>query len=387
MNGPRVYTPDLCIPQSLWRPRFLQVCIGVRRRFHQLDPRHRQAWASCVAEALATAEGDCVASLRSKVYCSTPPQPSAPEESAAETAKTCGSTRYEQIVPLGACPRSHQMLLVYVHPSHLRMVTLVNVTNTSLGSYCSRFLQQNYRSAWGVSPAFQQDQQKERAVETIRDSHQQKRMDSLFGFEASCCEQVHSSPHEDDFPSSGSASAADNKERHNHLREAHKVLEQLASLRSGPRRAKRRHRQRNVDCICCNRCCSHARAHTLIGETNTEWGEVSQRDSSCGCEIIKEKFGYGGIGARLLLGTTEIVFACVDLKLSETLLEHCSEQDSCEACFETTLEATTISLNSKGALGETRQSQSGESFPESVRIRRRIIMALQKQQLLAILRE
>ncbi|XP_026194427.1 uncharacterized protein LOC34622909 [Cyclospora cayetanensis] len=374
----------------------LQAAVGAEQdlvvvALHQVDTRHRHAWAACVAAAFAAAEGQAAAAFQ--MHLLGPKAFSAASGTNAATAQRSAClTKYEQIVPLDACPHNNQLLLVYVHPSHLHKVTLLSIAKSRLGAYCCRELQQNYTQQWGVSSAAlerlrEQGEQRRRQEEL---QQQQQRMDLFFNFS-----NFFGLANAGEAGSTASAPAvmlsADETSRlRNNTPSGRRPTSPLMGLSSHSKREARRQqrldRQRLEDRICCNNTCSLQPSRVCSSDS----GDAG--DYGCGCEVYREVFAYGGVAARLLIGATPVIVACIDLKLSESPLEVCGKSRVCVTCGRQTLQqeessgalaagaegSSELHSSEKGVLAEQRRNAASAW-------RRQVTLAVQRQQLLTIL--
>lgn len=412
---------------------FLQAAVGAEQDLvvvglHQVATQHRKSWAACVAAAFAAAEGQAATAVRNHLLGFDPAAAGLETGAAAAVVRNTSFTNYEQIIPLDACPHHNQLLLVYVHPSHLHKVTLLSIAKSRLGSYCCRNLQQNYKHQWGVSIVAQERlrQQWERR-RLQQQQQQQQRMDLFFNFstffgvsdpraaQAAPSERAGGQLEEGACPRSNSGADAF-----------------VQSAKSPPSstispRKQRVNIQRGRDRVCCNLVCSlasrnssgvHCRtagssglgsgssglgfnsssstgANRGSGNGNEENSAIGNKGESavlCGCELYKEVFAYGGMGARLLIGATPVVIACVDLKLTEDTLEQCGKGTSCRSCRMRRQQnkggessaATAPTAAESGC--QTDFSSAAEASEEEAATWRRVVTrALQRQQLLTIL--
>ncbi|KAL8275003.1 hypothetical protein Esti_001059 [Eimeria stiedai] len=376
---------------------------------HQVATQYRHDWASRVAAAFAAAEGQALTAIRRHMLGPQAAGINTASNATSAPPRTSSFANYEQIVPLNAYPHHNQLLLVFVHPSHLHKVTLLSIAKSRLGSYCCRDLQQNYKQQWGFSAAEQERlRQKWQQQQTEQQQRQrQQRMDLFFNFSffglSECAPAAADS----------TDSAAPNTERdspagkHSLTKTASgAALESWGLSGQQRRRQQRINQQRLKDCICCNSVCSFSRCtgcsfsshvhHEVSPSSIDEAVDDKPRTSvsACGCEVYKEVFAYGGVAARLLIGATPVVVACIDLKLTEDTLERCGEGLSCRFC------RTAEHLESAGgaALASAAATSDIDAEPErscgasgceenalSAIWRRRVIRALQRQQLLTIL--
>ncbi|KAL8432597.1 hypothetical protein Efla_002829 [Eimeria flavescens] len=375
---------------------------------HQVATQHRHEWAACIAAAFAAAEGQALAAIRARLL---GPHASAVADSAssgtpAPPPRAPSFSNYEQIVPLSAYPHHNQLLLVYVHPSHLHKVTLLSIAKSRLGSYCCRDLQQNYKQQWGFSAAEQRRlrQKWEQQQAEQQQQQRQQRMDLFFNF--SFFGLSDSAPAADAVTSGSPQAEEQTRSVNDSLPEAtpRGPLEPFGLSRRQTNRQQRINRQRHKDCICCSRVCSlshktrpqcssaHAQSAADGNKRETE-GEVrsSTSTAACGCEVYKEVFAYGGMAARLLIGATPVVIACIDLKLTEDALESCGGGLYCRFCHplqhagSATAEAATSTSASDGGHATSCTAASSETEEMSAMWRRRVTRALQRQQLLTIL--
>ncbi|KAL8448352.1 hypothetical protein Emed_003882 [Eimeria media] len=378
---------------------------------HQVATQYRHDWASCVAAAFAAAEGQALTAIRRHMLGPQAAADDSASSSASAPPRTTSFANYEQIVPLNAYPHHNQLLLVYVHPSHLHKVTLLSIAKSRLGSYCCRDLQQNYKQQWGFSAAEQQRlRRKWQQQQTEQHQRQrQQRMDLFFNFnffglsesapaaadsnDSAVPESEQGSPGGDE-PLTESASGA--------------ALESWGLSSQQQKRQQRIKQQRLKDCICCNSICSLSKDSACCRSSSHVHGEASPSStgdaaqdkcsasaSACGCEVYKEVFAYGGMAARLLIGATPVVVACIDLKLTEDALEPCGEGLSCRFCRTAEhLEAAGGAALASAAAATSRkdaepdcscEARDCEDHALSAVWRRRVIRALQRQQLLTIL--
>lgn len=161
--------------------------------------------------------------------------------------------------------------------------------------------------------------------------------------------------------------------------------------------------QRLKDGICCNLVCAKVNRNSCFeaqdrhvphrvscnqDESPSDRGNME----SCGCEVYKEVFGYGGVAARLLIGATPVVVACVDLKLTEDSLEPCGSGLNCRFCrsAQPNHGPPASSAEPRGDM-KTALSREAATFERetlaSIHWRRRVSLAVQRQQLLTILAE
>ncbi|OEH75258.1 hypothetical protein cyc_06827 [Cyclospora cayetanensis] len=285
---------------------------------HQVDTRHRHAWAACVAAAFAAAEGQAAAAFQ--MHLLGPKAFSAASGTNAATAQRSAClTKYEQIVPLDACPHNNQLLLV-------NFFGLANAGEA--GSTAS-------------APAVM-------------------------------------------------LSADETSRLRNNTPSGRRPTSPLMGLSSHSKREARRQqrldRQRLEDRICCNNTCSLQPSRVCSSDS----GDAG--DYGCGCEVYREVFAYGGVAARLLIGATPVIVACIDLKLSESPLEVCGKSRVCVTCGRQTLQqeessgalaagaegSSELHSSEKGVLAEQRRNAASAW-------RRQVTLAVQRQQLLTIL--
>lgn len=365
--------------------------------------QHRHEWAACVAAAFAAAEGQAATAIRTHLI---GPEASVddPTGSTASAPRSACFTNYEQIVPLDACPHHNQLLLVYVHPSHLQKVTLLSIAKSRLGSYCCRDLQHSYKQQWGLSTAAQQRlrQQWEQRRKQQKQQQQQQRMDlffnfgTFFGFSDSVTARTAAS----DLGVSGAA------EGDHSVTEAQAEANTSAPMDFGgiskhrARRQQRVNRQRLRDLICCNTICSIPQTSlccvhpTSAGSIKVPENSRGSRIAACGCEVYKEVFAYGGMAARLLIGATPVVVACVDLKLTEDALEPCGKGISCRFCRTSQqhhMGFAAAAATTESESGVKTEPSEGTSLSEeedaAAAWHKLVICAVQRQQLLTILAE
>ncbi|KAL8434653.1 hypothetical protein ACSSS7_003051 [Eimeria intestinalis] len=375
---------------------------------HQVATQYRHDWASCVAAAFAAAEGQALTAIRRHMF-----GPQAAKDTASNATsvppRTTSFANYEQIVPLNAYPHHNQLLLVYVHPSHLHKVTLLSIAKSRLGSYCCRDLQQNYKQQWGFSAAEQERlRRKWQQQQTDQQQRQrQQRMDLFFNFSFFGLSEPASAAADSSDSAAPEQEKGDSAARKESLTETASgtALESWGLSSRQQRRQQRINQQRLEDCICCSSicslshgkgCCSSHVHHGVSPSSNDETPDDkgSTRGSACGCEVYKEVFAYGGMAARLLIGAAPVVVACIDLKLTEDALEPCGKGLSCQSCrtAEHLESAGGAALASAAAASEVDAELDfprGEGNCEENALlavwRRRAIRALQRQQLLTIL--
>lgn len=385
--------------------------------------QHRKGWAQCVAAAFAAAEGQAATAIRSHLLGFDPSVAGLETGATAAPVRSTTFTNYEQIIPLDACPHHNQLLLVYVHPSYLHKVTLLSIAKSRLGSYCCRNLQQNYKHQWGVSIVAQERlrQQWERR-RLQQQQQQQQRMDLFFNF--STVFGISDPPAAHTTPSERVASEVEDGACQHSNSGAERFAQSAKSSPScniSPRK-QRVNIQRSRDRVCCNLVCSlpsgnlPANHHRNSGSSglgcnsssstgsNSSNGNGSVENSGignkgesavlCGCEVYKEVFAYGGMGARLLIGATPVVIACVDLKLTEDTLEQCGKGTSCRSCRMRRQRnkggessAATVPIAAESGCQTDFLTAAEALEKEAVSWRRVVTRALQRQQLLTILAE
>ncbi|CDJ30897.1 uncharacterized protein EMH_0032790 [Eimeria mitis] len=382
----------------------LQAAVGAEQDvvvvgLHQVATQHRLAWAGCVAAAFAAAEGAAARAMQRHLWgpeSSCVAGGSAAAAAAAGMSRRSSSTRYEQIVPLDASPHYNQLLLVYVHPSHLSNITLLSIAKTRLGSFCCRSLQQNYCRPWGLSPGTQKrlQQQREQWKQQLQQQQQQQqqRMDFFFNFthflglseSAADTQAAAGAPAAETAAAEAAATAAETERPQSppiHLRGLSRRLWH---------RQQRLQCQRQQDGICCSRrCAALARGSSSARPSRSS----SSSSSSCGCEVFQEAFAYGGVAARVLIGATPVVFACADVKLNEEALETCSSRCCCN-CGPQQPEhpgSAHAAAAAAAAAGRTtmdyteREATAAQEHRKEEAWRKALTKAVQRQQLLTIL--